>query len=123
MMRLSQILPILYFTVDVSILVCAFFGATIIINQNGYEGLEWFTLGIVLSLWLIIGFSRKLYHSNLNNGISRRMISYAKSYLIFAFAILCLAYLRLKFPIQFDNILVSFVILFLALNIATNVVL
>src|SRR5687768_2527171 len=123
MMRLSQILPILYFTVDISILVCAFFGATIIFNQNSYEGLEWFVLGIALSLWLVIGYSRKLYQSNLNNGFSQRMISYSKSYLIFATAIIPLAYFWLRFPIQFNNIFLAFVFLFLALNIVANVIL
>ena len=105
MSRLSQILPILYFTVDVTILVFAFFGSTIPFNQNKYEPLPWIALGIAISLWLIIGYSRKLYQSNLNNGSIKRMISYSKSYLIFTIAIIALAYLNIKFPIEVGHVL------------------
>lgn len=123
MSRLSQILPILYFTVDVSILVFAFLGSTLPFNKNNYEPLPWITLGIAIPLWLIIGYSRKLYQSNLNNGFIQRMISYSKSYLIFTIVIIALAYLNFKFPIAVGNVLFWFVAIFLALNVAANSIL
>lgn len=123
MSRLSQILPILYFTVDVSILVFAFFGATIPLNKNNYEPIPWIGLGIAISLWLIIGYSIKLYQSNLNNGFMKRMISYSKSYVIFTIIIIFLAYLNFKFPIEVGNVLFWFVVIFLALNLAANSIL
>lgn len=122
MNRLSQILPILYFTVDVSILVFAFFGATVLFNQTYYEGLEW-VLAIAVSLWLIIGYTRRLYRSNLNNGFSLRIKSYSKSYLIFSIALMPIAYLGLKFPVELYTVLLSFVLIFLTLNVAANLIL
>lgn len=122
MTRLSQILPILYFIVDVSILVFAFFGVTVIFRQNNFEGVQWL-LGIAVLLWLIIGYLLKLYQSNLNNGFSPRIISYSKSYLIFSIAIIPIAYLSLKFPAEFYTLLLSFVSLFLTLNLAANLIL
>lgn len=123
MSKLSKILPILYFTVDVAILVFAFFGSTYLFNQNNFEGLEWITLALAISLWLMIGYTRNLYRSNLNNGFGLRMISYTKSYLIFTTAIISLAYLNSKFPIMIGNVLLSFILVFLALNIVANAIL
>lgn len=123
MSRLSKILPVFYFIIDVSLLVCAFFGSIYFFNENNVEGLKEITLAMAISLWVIIAYWRQLYHLNLNNGFVPRMISYSKTYLIFATALISLAYLTFDLSLAFDKTLLSFVLLFLGLNIVANSIL
>lgn len=119
MSRLSQILPIFYFLLDVSSLVVSYVLASYLFSQNLSEGLEGMALAI--SLWGVIGYARKLYRANLNNGFTPRMISYSKSYLIFAIA-LSTIYFSFSFPTAAFEGLLSYVVVFLLLNIAANTV-
>ena len=123
MSRLSLILPIFYFTVDASILVVAFSGSNYLLNRNHHQGLEWTALATAISLWAVIAYVRKLYQSNLNNGFTPRVISYSKTYLIFAIALLSVTYLTFDFPLEVSKELLSFVLVFLALNIIVNYIL
>ena len=123
MSRLSQILPIFYFAIDVLLLTCAFFASGYLFYENSFEEWEEIALAMAISLWVIIGYARKLYQVNLNNGFIPRMISYSKTYLIFAIALISLAYFTFPFPLEFYKTLLSFALLFLALNITANSVL
>lgn len=123
MSRLSQILPIFYFTVDASILVVAFHSSSYLSNRNHYQGMEWIALVMAILLWAIIGYVRKLYRSNLNNGFTPRVISYSKTYLIFAIALLSVTYVTFNFPLEASRVLLSFVLVFLSLNIIANSIL
>src|SRR5688500_7781896 len=117
MSRLSQILPIFYFVIDVLLLVGAFFASGHFFYENNFEGLEGIAVGMAICLWVIIGYARKIYQLNLNNGFILRMISYSKTYLIYVIALISLAYVTFAFPLEFYKTLLSFVLLFLALNI------
>lgn len=123
MSKSAQILPVFYFLVDVTVLVLAFFSTSYFVHQHDYNGLQWIILASLIGLWFIIGYTSKLYRVNLHNGLSQRMISYTKSYLIYAVLIVSLIYLSTQFPIAVSKVLFAFVIGFLVLNITVNCIL
>ncbi|HEX8041391.1 MAG TPA: exopolysaccharide biosynthesis polyprenyl glycosylphosphotransferase [Chryseosolibacter sp.] len=123
MSRLSQILPILYFTTDVLLLILAFFGSGFFFKRNYFEGSQWIALPLAIVLWAVIGYLRRLYQSNLHNGFSLRMISYSKTYLIFAAGLMTISYIIFDFPADFFKSLLSFALFFLAANILVNSIL
>ena len=122
MSRLSQILPIFYFVVDIAGIISAYYLSELFFQQNNYDGLEGMALAMAILLWAGISYVRRLYKLNLNNGFTHRMISYSKTYLIFSIAVLFTAYFGLSFPIPVSKTLLSFLLVFLALNIVVNTV-
>jgi putative colanic acid biosynthesis UDP-glucose lipid carrier transferase len=97
--------------------------STYFFNQPGYQGLEWITLASLVFLWMFIGYLTNLYSRNLHNGFLPRLISYAKSYVIFAVFVIALVLLFIQFPQAFENAILIFVIGFLILNLFANSIL
>jgi hypothetical protein len=100
--------PILVFW-DVINLSLAFFIALYIyrINDLYIETLEIFWLVSLISLWLVIGYSNKLYVDWNGNGfIKSRLNKYLKTYFILA-GIIGILYLFFAFPKDVRNIFIA----------------
>jgi len=123
MARLAKILPYLYFVVDVSILIVAFFGAFFLFDQHDFirDGLPMLVSLIVL--WLIVGNTTKLYRSNLHNGFTFRMISYSNSYSVFLLLFLAVAYAISKLATAIGDVLFLSIVAFLVLDAGANSIL
>ncbi|HET9485931.1 MAG TPA: hypothetical protein VFO54_00770, partial [Chryseosolibacter sp.] len=120
---MSQILPIFYFLIDVLILVFAFSVSDQLLDENNYQHSKELSLAIAITLWAGIGYARNLYKSNLHNGFHLRMISYSKTYLIFAIALIFITFIVFEYPAEVYKSLLSFAVVFLGMNITLNTIL
>jgi putative colanic acid biosynthesis UDP-glucose lipid carrier transferase len=122
MSKSSPVLSFFYFLVDESVLVLAFIGSFYYYQLQHYQGLAWIILTSLSLLWLVISHIRKLYSSDLHNGVKSRLINYSKSYLIFGVSIATLIFLTAEFFIAVDKVLKTFVFAFLILDTIVNAV-
>lgn len=122
MSKLARILPGLYAIVDVSILTIAFITVTHFFTQHDRQ-FEITILVVVISLWLITGYVTKLYSINLHNGFAHRMISYGKSYLVFAAITILFFLLNSEYPKAIEATVFTFVAGYLIFGLFTNTIL
>lgn len=122
MSKTSPALSFLYFLIDESVLVLAFIGSFYYYQLQHYQGLAWLILTSLSLMWLVISHIRKLYSSDLHNGIKARLINYSKSYLIFGAIIAAIIFLNTEFFIAVDKLLMTFAFGFLIFDILVNVV-
>lgn len=119
MIKSEKSLAYFYFWGELISLFFTFCISFYFFHEGSFLVMEWIFLPIIIVLWFIIGYSRKLYLWNLNKGFLSRSFSFTKSYFILV-SLVSLIFLVFNFPVDFSNIIIAFFLGFLIMGITTN---
>ena len=122
MFRLAKILSPFYFIVDVGLLIVTYGSAVRLLQRSlPDEKHALFLTGLTL-LWLLSANMRKIYHTNLHNGVRFRISSYAEAYVLYSLTLIAILYLG-KFPYLDGGLLLMSILLFMSMDVVVNIAL
>jgi Undecaprenyl-phosphate glucose phosphotransferase len=119
MINSKQKLPILYLGGDMLTLILTFLISIYFFSDVRYRDSEWIILSGFILLWFMIGYWRKLYYLELNDGFNSQILNYIKTYSILV-GLLYACYLLFPLHVPNSHLVKAFILGFPALGIPIN---
>jgi putative colanic acid biosynthesis UDP-glucose lipid carrier transferase len=119
MIKSKPKLPILYLGGDMLTLILISCIAFYFLHETEHQTSAWIIYIVVISLWALASYWFRLYDSNLDHGISQRIINYIKVYIVLI-GMVVLFYTLFPFAVTTKNVVAAIVLGFPILGIPVN---